>query len=121
MDLPEFTPDRLDTLPDGHVFVFGSNAAGRHGGGAARLAQERFGAVPGQGEGLAGQSYALPTMEGARAFEAAAGRFVDFARRHPGLTFWLTRVGCGIAGYSDDDVKGWFADVPANVIRPRGW
>lgn len=115
------TPDRIESLVDGHVFVFGSNALGQHGSGAARLARERFGAVPGIGEGLQGQSYALPTMEGPEAFAAAAARFVDLARSRPDLTFWLTKVGCGIAGYAEDDVKARFADTSPNVVKPPGW
>lgn len=115
------TPEAIEQLDEGHVFVFGSNVRGSHGGGAARVARERFGAIDGIGEGLQGQSYALPTMEGLDDLAAAAGRFVAFARSHPELTFWLTRVGCGIAGHSDDEVKGYFADAPHNVVRPPDW
>ena len=115
------TPDRIEDLVDGHVFVFGSNVHGQHGSGAARLAQERFGAVPGVGEGLQGQSYALPTMEGPESFKRAAERFVDLANTRPDLTFWLTKVGCGIAGYDEQDVKVWFAETPPNVVKPPGW
>lgn len=115
------TPDRIDVLLPGEIFVFGSNREGSHGGGAARTAYERFGAVMGVGEGLGGQSYALPTMEGIEAFALAAGRFVEFARAHPELEFYLTRVGCGIAGYAEDQVKPFFADTPPHVIKPSGW
>lgn len=115
------TPDDLRNLPDGEIFVFGSNAGGQHGGGAARVAARDFGAEWGVGEGMSGQSYALPTMEGRAAFEQAAARFVTYAEQHPELTFVLTKVGCGIAGYTEGDVKQWFADAPSNVVKPPGW
>jgi len=60
-------------------------------------------------------------MEGREAFERAAARFVAYAEQHPELTFWLTKVGCGIAGYAEDEVKGWFAHTPPNVVKPAGW
>jgi len=60
----EYTPDRITELKLNELFVFGSNLAGAHGGGAARLAYERFGAVWGQGVGLQGRCYAIPTMQG---------------------------------------------------------
>lgn len=115
------TPERITSLPEGEVFVFGSNAGGQHGGGAALVAARNFDAEWGVGEGPTGQTYALPTMEGPAAFEQAVARFVTHAREHPETTFWLTKVGCGIAGYAEDDVKGWFADTPSNVIKPPGW
>lgn len=117
----ETTPERLETLPDGSIFVFGSNADGAHGGGAARVAVERFGAVWGQGEGLQGQSYGLPTMEGLAALRAAAERFVGFARGRPDLRFYLTKVGCGIAGHEETEIAPFFADAPDNVVKPPGW
>src|SRR5688500_7034303 len=79
----EPTPERISELPDGSIFVCGSNESGAHGGGAARVALDRFGAIWGQGEGLQGQSYGLPTMEGFDALRGAAERFVAFAREHP--------------------------------------
>jgi len=115
------TPSNISELPDNGVFVFGSNAEGRHGAGAALTAVQRFGAIDGVGEGLQGQSYALPTMEGIRAFEMAARRFVAFAEAHRELEFYLTKVGCGIAGYREDEVIPFFADAPSNVIKPPGW
>ncbi len=115
------TPERLTSLPPNNIFVFGSNAQGKHDGGAARVAVERFGAVRGVGEGLAGQTYALPTMAGPAAFEAAAYRFIVTALERPDLTLWLTKVGCGIAGYDERQVKQWFAAAPANVVKPPRW
>ena len=117
----ETTPERIIELPEGSIFVFGSNESGAHGGGAARVALENFGAIWGQGEGLQGQSYGLPTMEGLDALRGAAQRFIDFAERHPELRFYLTKVGCGIAGHPEDVVAPLFAAAPDNVVRPPGW
>lgn len=117
----ETTPDRLDHLPEGSVFVFGSNASGAHGGGAARVAVDRFGAIWGQGEGLQGQSYGLPTMEGLDALRGAADRFVAFAESRPDLRFYLTKVGCGIAGHAESDIAPLFAESPDTVVKPAGW
>ncbi|AWB94145.1 hypothetical protein C3E78_10890 [Aeromicrobium chenweiae] len=118
---PRTTPDAVTSLEPGDVFVFGSGATGGHTGGAARLAVERFGAERGVSEGLRGNSYAIPTMQGLDVLGAAATRFVQFAAEHPERVFWLTRVGCGHAGFSDADVAPLFADAPENVVRPKGW
>lgn len=115
------TPDAVTALEPGAVFVFGSGATGGHTGGAARLAVERFGAERGVSEGLRGDSYAIPTMQGFATFEDAAGRFVVFAAEHLELEFWLTRVGCGHAGFAESAVAELFAGTPANVIKPPGW
>ena len=115
------TDSNIGELPPDAVFVFGSNAEGNHGAGAALTALTRFGAETGVGEGLRGQSYALPTMEGIRALEMAARRFIAFAEAHPELEFHLTKVGCGIAGYRENEVAPFFADTPANVVKPPGW
>ena len=109
---------RIDSLSPGEVFVFGSNASGAHAGGAARFAYDHFGAVWGQPEGLQGQSYAIDTMSGPGVFEEQAARFTDFARRHPELTFLVTEVGCGIAGYRPEQVAGFFRSAPPNVVLP---
>lgn len=121
MDEQRHTPDRIDELGPGEVFVFGSNARGAHLAGAARTAVERFGAVPGQGHGLQGRSYAIDTMSGSAVLEREAAEFLRFAREHPELTFLLTRVGTGIAGHDEADVARLFAGAPPNVVRPRGW
>ena len=115
------TPDRITELGPDDVFVFGSNARGAHLAGAARTAVERFGAVPGRGHGLQGRSYAIDSMSGLPALEREAAAFVAFAREHPELTFWLTRVGTGIAGHDERRVAALFADAPPNVVRPLGW
>lgn len=109
---------RIESLNPGEIFVFGSNSSGFHGGGAAHFAYERFGAVWGQSEGLQGQSYAIDTMSGLTVLEEQAGRFLAFAEAHPELRFLVTEVGCGIAGYTPDDVAGFFRGAPANVVLP---
>ena len=117
------TPSLVSVLEPGEVFVFGSNIQGMHMGGAARVAMERFGAVWGVGEGLQGQSYALPTMEGIESLEKAVARFVEFARQHPELRFLVTAVGCGIAGYTAEQVAPFFKSVIdlQNVYLPQSF
>ena len=104
------TPDHVEELADGQVFVFGSNEAGDHSGGAARLALEKFGAVNGQGKGLQGRSYAIPT-DGVtlRDIDRYVREFIQFADRHPEMTFLVTRIGCGSAGYTDEQIAPLFA------------
>lgn len=117
------TPPQIDSLADGEIFVFGSNAQGMHAGGAARAAVERFGAVWGVGEGLQGRSYAIPTMEGLDNLAPAVGRFIDFARQHPELTFLVTPIGCGIADYRPAQIAPLFrpaATLP-NISLPRSF
>jgi len=114
------TPSRIDELDDGYIFVFGSNFEGRHIGGAARDAKERFGAVWGIGEGLQGQSYAIPTMEGLDNLRPAVERFSSFARQHSELKFFVTAIGCGIAGYTPEQIAPMFLDAAflPNVYLP---
>ena len=118
----EYTPDFITRLNPGEIFVFGSNLAGMHGGGAARVALDRFGAVPGQGVGLQGQSYAIPTMQGGvDTIRSYVDEFIEFARSHPELKFYVTRIGCGIAGFDDSEIAPLFADARGlkNVVLPK--
>ena len=118
----DFTPDRITELKPNEIFVFGSNLAGSHGGGAARLAYNRFGAIWGQGVGLQGQSYAIPTMQGGvETIEPYVEQFIDFAFRHREYRFLVTRIGCGIAGLTSYEIAPLFLkviDLP-NVILPK--
>ena len=102
------SPNHITSLEPDEIFVFGSNAAGQHAGGAARQALEMFGAIMGQGEGLQGQSYAIPTMEGFDSLKAAVERFIIFSDQHPENKFLVTRIGCGIAGYNVGDIAPLF-------------
>ncbi len=117
-----YTPDNITSLAPHEVFVFGSNLAGAHAGGAARVAARKFGAVWGQGEGLQGQSYAIPTMQGGvETIKPYVDKFIDFAASHPELTFYVTRIGCGIAGFKESDIAPLFTHAAAikNIVLPR--
>ena len=105
------TPDDIRTLEANGVFVFGSNPEGQHNGGAARWALENFGAVWGQGEGLQGQSYAIPSTGGMQLLRDAVNRFCRFAREHRELKFYVTAIGCGSAGLSPERVAPLFKDA----------
>ena len=117
---PRVSNDRIDHLEENEIFVFGSNASGYHGGGAAAYAMRKFGAVWGQSEGLQGQSYAIPTMEGIAEMSEAIKRFTSFAAEHSELRFLVTRVGCGVAGYSASQIAPLFKEcIPLeNVALP---
>lgn len=114
------TPSVIYTLAPDEIFVFGSNALGMHHGGAARIAYNEFGAEWGNGEGLQGQSYAIPTMEGEYNTKLAIKRFIQFAQDHPELKFMVTPIGCGIAGYTPEEIAPMFKDAVCgkNVYLP---
>jgi len=109
------------------IFVFGSNLAGRHGKGAALFARENHGAIYGQGVGLQGDSYAIPTKSHSlqtlplHIIEMHTRDFLDYAASHPELNFNVTRVGCGLAGYTDSQIAPMFVDAPNNCQLPDGW
>ena len=105
---PRVTPQTVRHLEDNEIFVFGSNAKGYHGGGAAAFAMHEFGAIWGQGEGLQGKSYAIPTMEGIDSLKEAIDRFTAFADQHQELRFLVTMIGCGSAGYSPRKIAPLF-------------
>ena len=118
----KYTPEFIRTLADDEVFVFGSNLAGMHGGGAAATAYRCFGAVWGQGVGLQGQSYAIPTMQGGvETIKPYVDEFVAFAKSHPELRFLVTKIGCGIAGFRDEEIAPLFCDAVgvANIVLPK--
>ena len=124
MEQKRTTPNHIDKLQPGEIFVFGSNLRGMHAGGAARAAYHKFGAVMGQGVGLQGQSYAIPTMQGGvETIKSYVDEFIDFARQHPELTFLVTRIGCGIAGFRDEEIAPLFAEAHqlSNVVLPPNW
>ena len=116
------TPEHISTLGNNEIFVFGSNLAGMHGGGAALVALKQFGAKLGQGVGLQGQSYAIPTMQGGpETIAPYVDEFIAFAREHPDLRFLVTRIGCGIAGFEPEDIAPLFlaAKDVENISLPR--
>lgn len=103
------TPNEIVALKKNEVFVFGSNLRGMHGGGAAYTALRLFGAIMGQGEGLQGQSYGIPTMQGGvETIKPYVDRFIEFAAEHPMLDFLVTRIGCGIAGFTPEEIAPLF-------------
>ncbi len=117
-----YTPDHITTLKPDEVFVFGSNLAGMHGGGAARAAVRYFGAVMGQGIGMQGQSYAIPTMHGGvDKIAPYVDQFIEYAKAHPQQTFLVTRIGCGIAGFTAREIAPLFRPAFGidNIILPR--
>lgn len=124
MEKKRTTPDFITELSPGEIFVFGSNLRGMHGGGAAYVAYRRFGAVMGQGVGLQGRSYAIPTMQGGvETIKPYVDEFIAFARCNETLTFLVTKIGCGIAGFSEDEIAPLFkeAHVVRNIVLPEGW
>ena len=121
---PQFTPGRISCLNEKEVFVFGSNLDGAHGGGAALTAFRKFGAVWGQGVGMQGQSYAIPTMQGGvETIKPYVDEFIDFAREHSDKVFLVTRIGCGIAGFRDEQIAPLFREALSmdDVVLPRSF
>ena len=119
-----YTPDYIDTLLPKQIFVFGSNLEGSHGGGAALLAWRKFGTIWGQGVGLQGQSYGIPTMQGGvDTIRPYVDEFIAFAKQHPELTFLVTRIGCGIAGFTNEEISPLFKEAHGieNIVLPPGW
>lgn len=114
------TPEHVTHLASNEVFVFGSNNQGHHNDGAAAWAMQAFGAVWGQGEGLQGQSYAIPTTDGIATLQEAVKRFSEYAAMHPEKKFLVTRIGCGNAGYSADVIAPLFGECVSleNVSLP---
>jgi hypothetical protein len=121
------TPDNITELAENEIFVFGSNLAGRHGKGAAKDAAKKFGARYGIGIGLCGQTYAIPTkgsnMEtlSVNVIRNYTDGFFYFARKCPQLHFLVTKVGCGLAGHSPEQIAPLFKDCLglANVSLPE--
>ena len=118
------TPEFITELQPNEIFVFGSNLRGMHGGGAAYVAYRKFGAVMGQGVGLQGQSYAIPTMQGGvETIRPYVDEFIAFAKSRKDLTFLVTRIGCGIAGFRDEEIAPLFAAAHEveNIVLPPRW
>ena len=109
------------------IFVFGSNLAGIHGAGAALFARERKGAVRGKGEGLMGESYGLPTCDHhirpmtLEDIKPHITKCLEFAKGHPELTFRVTRIGCGLAGLTNEEVAPLFQSAPPNCNFDPQW
>ena len=117
--------DYITELKENEIFVFGSNLEGMHGGGAARAAYNKFGAIWGQGVGLQGQSYGIPTMQhgGVKEIKPYVDEFINFAKSHPQLKFLVTRIGCGIAGFTNEEIAPLFKDAIEieNIYLPKSF
>lgn len=129
------TPEIITTLKENEVFVFGSNTQGRHGKGTALLAKQKFGAIYGQARGLQGQSYAIVTKDltpnsfktrdrnvPLYSIQKEISEFISFADDHPQLQFLVTKIGCGLAGYSIEEIASLFpqsCEIPNNVSLPK--
>lgn len=109
------------------IFVFGSNLAGRHGAGAAREARAIHGAIYGQGYGRAGNSFAIPTKDAKLRtlpldrIQGYVEKFLNYARVTDSEIFHVTRIGCGLAGYRDDQIAPMFKGAPPNCTLPIEW
>ena len=123
----EFTPDNIQELEKNKIFVFGSNMNGKHAGGAAKFAVEKFGAIEGQSEGLQGQSYAVPTLGKdmeklpLESISQSVDDLYSFADENADLIFVVTKIGCGIAGFSETEIADIFKSksfTPFNVVLP---
>lgn len=125
----KFTPDKISSLKKNQIFVFGSNEAGVHGAGAAKLAHQKFGAVYGVGFGLQGKSYAIPTKDleirtlSLDKIESYIQSFLTEAMEYPDTEFLVTKIGCGLAGYSELEIASLFKNklIPENVTLPESF
>lgn len=118
------TPTFISDLEEDEIFVFGSNLEGSHGGGAALAAYEKFGAIWGQGTGLQGSAYGIPTMHGGvDEIRIYVDEFIDFAKENPELIFLVTRIGCGIAGFQDSEIAPLFLKAKniSNIYLPESF
>ena len=124
MEQKRTTPEFITSLEPNEIFVFGSNLRGMHGGGAAYIAYRKFGAIMGQGVGLQGQSYAIPTMQGGvETIRPYVDEFIAFAATRLDLTFLVTRIGCGIAGFRDEEIAPLFKEAleAENIVLPKSF
>lgn len=125
MNKARITDSLVVSLKPNEVFVFGSNLGGFHGGGAARTAYNKFGAIWGQGVGMQGQSYAIPTMQGGvETIAPYVDEFIEYAKNHPEKRFLVTEIGCGIAGFAPEEIAPLFAnavDVENITLPQRFW
>ncbi|MBM3453524.1 MAG: hypothetical protein FJX80_00070 [Bacteroidetes bacterium] len=125
----KFTPDKITKLKKNQVFVFGSNEAGIHGAGAAKLAAQKFGAISGVGYGLQGQSFAIPTKNSIiqslslDEIEFYVYSFLTEVMEYPDTEFLVTKIGCGLAGYSELQIANLFKGkfIPENVVLPKSF
>ncbi len=123
MNTKRVSPKWIEHLEDNEIFVFGSNLEGAHGGGAAKLALN-WGAIWGQGVGLQGQTYGIPTMQGGvETIRPYVDEFIAFAKEHPELKFLVTGIGCGIAGFTPKEIAPLFKEATGveNIFLPESF
>ena len=129
-DFMNFTPDYIDSLKPGQVFVFGSNMIGYHSGGASLMAMQRFGAIWGQAEGPQGECYAIPVDIRGEAVDNVSNymkrhinKFLLYAKNHKEKTFLVTRIGCGAAGFEEEFMAPFFKEAleQENVSLPKSF
>lgn len=119
-----YTPEKIYQLAPNEIFVFGSNLAGIHGAGAARMAFDFLGAIWGVGEGHQGKTYALPTKDhdintlSLVEIKKHVDTFLEYAENHPEFIFLITKVGCGLAGWTTEDIAPMFSEVSSNIVLP---
>ena len=122
METKRITPDHITSLGSNEIFVFGSNLQGMHMGGAARFAHDKLGAEWGVGVGPTGHCYAIPTMQGpVDSIKPYVDDFIKYAIVHPTLTFFVTEIGCGIAGFTPQQIAPLFAAAidHSNICLPQ--
>lgn len=127
------TPEQITSLRPNEIFVFGSNLKGLHAGGAARFALDRFGAEWGNPVGMQGQSYAIPTLSNPGGLKSNmlplsiiggyVNEFLQYAAEHKDLIFFVTPIGCGIAGFTPQQIAPLFKDAMQmpNVTLPQSF
>ena len=118
----KYTPNKIASLQNNEIFVFGSNLDGLHGGGAARIAYQKFGAQWGKGVGIQGKSYGIPTMHGGvDEIKPYVDEFIEFALSNKEYTFLVSRIGCGIAGFSPNEIAPLFTKAIEieNILLPK--
>ncbi len=121
------TPENITRIEENEVFVFGSNLSGKHGKGAAKTALG-WGAKWGQGSGIQGKTYGIPTKDAAirrtlriDEIKPFVDDFIEWAKYHTGNVFYVTEIGCGLAGYKPKDIAPLFAECVnlKNVKLPQ--
>jgi hypothetical protein len=128
MNKRKYYTEVLSELQPNQIFVFGSNLAGKHGKGAALAARQLFGAVYGEAQGRTGQCYAIPTKDRSVyqslslfSIQQYIYYFDLYAIQHPELEFLVTKVGCGLAGYKDEQIAPMFRNSPSNCLFHEDW
>lgn len=127
--MKRISSNNIQELKDDEIFVFGSNLAGRHGAGAARLAVTKFEAINGIGFGRCGNTYAIPTKDfhigtlKLSIIKSFVETFIFYTYNYPNYKFLVTEIGCGLAGYKVHEIAPFFKDALKlkNVYLPQSF